>query len=370
MQAAVYRGKEDVRAETIPVPQIGRGELLVRVESCGVCGTDLKKIQYATVAPPRVFGHEIAGSIAQVGAGVRGWKIGDRVVVYHHVACLRCHHCRNDQFTECSQFKKTGVTAGFEPAGGGFAQFARVMPWIVKGGGVIKIPKGVTDDEACLHEPVNTVLRAVKKLALRRGDWVVVFGQGSIGLMFTQICRVYGARVIAADLMESRLAVAKRLGAAAGVNATAADFVEQVRAIIRNPKSAQAGTPAPPAEKGGADAAVVAVPSARAIEQAFKVTRGGAKILLFAHTRHNDPVTMDAGAICVDERHVLGSYSSSPHLLKETSRLIFQRRINVRALITHRLPIAEIDTAIRLASNPTEDPLKIIIKPNSDCVTQ
>jgi L-iditol 2-dehydrogenase len=347
MKAAVYRGKDDVRAETIPVPQISRGELLVRVESCGVCGTDLKKIQHATVAPPRVFGHEIAGVVAQVGAGARGWKIGDRVIVYHHVACRRCRHCRNDQFTECAQFQKTGATAGFEPAGGGFAQFIRVMPWIVRGGGVLKIPAGVSDDEACLHEPVNTVLRAVKKLALRRGDRVVVFGQGPIGLIFTQIGRLHGARVIAADLMDARLGVAKRLGASVALNASAEDFVKRVRSIA----------------DGGADAAVVAVPSARAIEQALEVTRGGAKILLFAHTCHNDPVTMDAGAICVDERHVMGSYSSSPHLLKETSRLIFQRRINVGALVTHRLSIGEIDTAIRLASNPAEDSLKIVVKP-------
>jgi L-iditol 2-dehydrogenase len=201
-------------------------------------------------------------------------------------------------------------------------------------------------------EPLNTVLRAVNKLELKRGQTVVVFGQGAIGLMFTQLCKQRGARVIGADLLEARLRAAKKFGASAAINAAAADFKQQVLALTNN---------------CGADAAVVAVPSARAIEAAISSTCAGGKVLLFAHTRRGDLVPMDAGAICVDERHVMGSYSSSPHLMKECARLIFQRRINIRDLVTHRFPIEEIDTAIRLASNPTENSLKIIITPQSQC---
>ena len=125
MQAAVYRGNRNVLVESIPVPEAGAGEILIRVESCGICHTDLKKIAYDLLAPPRVYGHETAGVVAAVGAGVTRFQPGDRVIVFHHIPCGECFYCQRKLYAQCAVYKKVGVTAGFEPAGGGFSQYVR-----------------------------------------------------------------------------------------------------------------------------------------------------------------------------------------------------------------------------------------------------
>src|SRR5476651_458538 len=168
MRAVVYRGVNDVRVETVPVPRIGANELLVKVAVCGVCPTDIKKIHYGTVPPPRIFGHETAGTIVRLGSGVSrlgfGLKSGDRVALHHHVPCLDCHFCRHRAFAQCAQYKRTGITAGFEPSGGGYAEYVRVMSFVLPG--VVKIPKRNTFIEGAMLEPVNTVLKAVNRLSL------------------------------------------------------------------------------------------------------------------------------------------------------------------------------------------------------------
>src|SRR5205814_6647480 len=190
MRAVVYRGADDLRVETLPVPPIGSEELLVKVAVCGVCPTDIKKIQYGTVPPPRIFGHETSGTIVRLGARVRGFKIGDRVALHHHVPCLRCHACVHRAFAQCAQYKQTGITAGFEPAGGGYAEYVRVMPFVLPG--VVRIPTRNSFLEGAMLEPVNTVLKATHRLALLRGDFVLVTGQGPIGLMFTRLLALRG----------------------------------------------------------------------------------------------------------------------------------------------------------------------------------
>src|SRR2546426_1854249 len=183
MLGAVYRGPNDVRLETVPVPRIGPNELLVKVAACGVCPTDIKKIHFGTVTPPRIFGHETSGTIIRLGTRVQKFRIGDRVALHHHVPCLNCHACRHRAFAQCFKYKRTGTTAGFEPAGGGFAEYVRVMPFVFPG--IVKIPARNTFAEGAMLEPVNTVLKAIKRLSLLPGDHVLVAGQGPIGLMFT-----------------------------------------------------------------------------------------------------------------------------------------------------------------------------------------
>src|SRR6266566_5782203 len=193
MQAVVYRGINDLRLETVPVPRVSPNELLVKVAACGVCPTDIKKIEYGTVLPPRIFGHETAGTIVRVGSAVHGWRTGDRVALHHHVPCLECHACRHHAFAQCAQYKRTGVTAGFEPAGGGYAEYVRVLPFVFPG--VVKIPARNTLLEGAMLEPVNTILKAIKRLGLLRADNVLVAGQGPIGLLFTRLLQLNGARV-------------------------------------------------------------------------------------------------------------------------------------------------------------------------------
>src|SRR5499427_8827689 len=211
MRAIVYRGANDLRLESVPVPRIRSGELLVKVAVCGVCPTDIKKIHYGTVPPPRIFGHETAGTIVAIGTGVNRFQSGEGVALHHHVPCLKCHACRHHAFAQCAQYKQTGITAGFEPAGGGYAEYVRVMRFVLPG--VVKIPKRNLFLEGAMLEPVNTVLKAVKRLAVLRGDVVLVAGQGPLGLMFTRLLALRGVQVVATDMIESRLRLAKEMGA-------------------------------------------------------------------------------------------------------------------------------------------------------------
>jgi len=356
MRAVVYRGARDLRVEKVPVPRIEEGEILVRVAACGVCPTDIKKIYHATVPPPRIFGHETAGVVARVGKGVQGLEEGDRVALHHHVPCLTCHACRHRAFAHCPQYLRTGITAGFEPAGGGYAEYVRVMPFCLPG--VVKIPARNSFLEGAMVEPVNTVLKGIRRLGLLRGDTVLVAGQGPIGLMFTRLLTLRGIRVIASDLQPGRLALARELGA-----------VDTVRIPPADPN----GLPSREAEAGlarvarehtegrGLDAVVVAVPVDSLVIGAPPLLRGGGRVLLFAHTRRGARAPIDLGGICVDEKDILGSYSSDFLLQAEAARVVFSRRLDMRRLITREFPLEETAAAVALAASPTPDSLKVVV---------
>jgi len=204
MRAAVYRGPDQMVVETVPVPVIGAGELLVQVSACGVCGTDLKKIHRGLQPPPRIYGHETVGRIAALGDGVSDWRLGQRVALYHHIPCGTCKLCRRGVPAQCPVYKRTGITAGFEPAGGGFAEYVRVMDWIVAGGGVVAVPDGVTDEVASFVEPTNTGLKAMARSGLAPGDSAVVIGAGPIGLLLLQLATAHGATVVVSDPLPGR----------------------------------------------------------------------------------------------------------------------------------------------------------------------
>ena len=406
MRAVVYRGVNDLRLETVPVPSIRPGELLVQVAVCGVCPTDIKKIQHGTVPPPRIFGHETAGTIVKIGSqkpeGRRlkshsalrtphsEFKVGDRVALHHHVPCGDCHFCRHGAFAECAAYKRTGITAGFEPAGGGYAEYVRVMPFVLPG--VVKIPARNSFAEGAMLEPVNTILKAVRRLNLLPGDSVLVAGQGPVGLMFTKILQLRGIRVLATDLLESRLKLARKFGA---------KWTLLAQPEVRSQKSEarhQTSDVRPPASDlrlpaSGLDSAVIAVPSDAAVMQALQLVRGGGQVLLFAHTKRaevgsqkseagsqrpevgnpssvlrppsSDLRPLDFASICVDEKDLIGSYSSDFTLQAEVARLVFSRRLDVRQLITHYFPLSETAKAIALASRPTPDSLKILVRPEA-----
>lgn len=344
MSAIVYRGANHLRLETLPVPKIGPGELLVKVAICGVCPTDIKKIHYGTVPPPRVFGHETSGTIVRVGRGVRGFKVGDRVALHHHVPCLKCHACKHRAFAQCPTYKRTGITAGFEPAGGGYAEYVRVMNFVLPG--VVKLPRRNTFAEGAMLEPVNTVLKAVRRLELLRGDTVLVAGQGPIGLMFTKLLKLEGARVIATDLLPKRLKLARQFGAAAAWEANDPKLSERIARFT---------------QKRGLDAVVVAVPSDAVVQQGLGWLRGAGKVMLFAHTKRGTLSQLDFSTVCVDEKDVIGSYSSDVTLQKEVARLVFSRRLDVRKLITHAFPLRQTADAVALAARPTAESLKVVV---------
>jgi L-iditol 2-dehydrogenase len=348
MLAAVYRGVNDVRIETVPVPQIGAGELLLRVHTCGVCGTDLKKIASGSHSAPRIFGHETSGVVAEVGAGVSQFEPGDRVVVFHHIPCRQCYYCRHKTFAQCPTYKKVGCTAGFEPSGGGFAEYVRVMDWIVDQG-TVKIPTGVSFEQACFVEPVNTCMKGIEALRLKPGEAVLTIGQGPIGIILSVLARKAGATVITSDLYPERLKIAKSLGFEHTISAGQHDVVSSVRERT---------------EGRGADAVVLAVGSNSLIRPAMDAARPGGRVLLFAQTQRGEAV-VDPAAICVDEKALVGSYSASVDLQDESVRFVMNREMDLERLISHRFPLQESAQALQLAAHPQPSSMKIVIQPGS-----
>lgn len=364
MRAVVYRGPNDLRLEGVPVPRIRSDELLVKVGVCGVCPTDIKKIKYGTVAPPRVFGHETAGTIVRAGARVVGFKTGERVALHHHVPCLACHACRHQAFAQCAQYKRTGITAGFEPAGGGYGEYVRVMSFVLPG--VVKIPARNSLVQGAMLEPVNTVLKAVKRLPLLPGDVVLVAGQGPIGLLFTRLLALRGMAVIATDLLSTRLRLAADFGAAQTYLSPPARDQASQPATSRQDQNGLANLVDRATRGRGLDAAVIAVPSAAVVHQAQALVRGGGPILLFSHTKRGEKAEIDLATICVDEKDLIGSYSADFTLQPEVARLIFNGKLDVSRLITHQFPLAQTAAAIDLAAHPTAESLKILINHSSE----
>jgi L-iditol 2-dehydrogenase len=347
MHAAVYRGSSVVDVEEIPTPAIGPGEILIRVEACGICHTDLKKIEHNLLAPPRVYGHETAGVIAAVGSGVTKFKPGDRVVAFHHIPCGKCFYCKRKIYAQCPTYKKVGITAGFEPAGGGFAQYVRVMDWIVESG-VERIPDNISFERATLVEPLNTCLKAVVQCDPQPGDLVVILGQGPIGLMFTMLVHRTGAKVVATDTIDSRLALSARCGADLALDPRTIDVPAEVKRLT---------------EGRGADLVIVAASVPGIVEQAIACSRPGARILLFAQTSATERIEAAGSDICVGERTLFGCYSASIDLQKESARLVFSGEIPVEELISHRLPLVKIRSGFELALHPGPKSLKIIVQP-------
>src|SRR5579864_5746647 len=348
MLAAVYRGVNDVRLETVPVPEIGPGEILVRVHTCGICGTDLKKIATGSHSAPRIFGHETSGTVAAVGAKVTRFVPGDRVMVFHHIPCGSCYYCRHKTFAQCETYKEVGCTAGFEPSGGGFAEYVRVLDWIVQHG-TVRIPDGVSFEQACFVEPVNTCMKGVVSLRLEPDESVLVIGQGPIGLILSVLAKRTGARVITSDLYSQRLTISESFGLGLTIDASRTDVNQRIRELT---------------DGRGADAVILAVGGNGLIRPAMDATRPGGRVLLFAQTVHGEAV-VDPASICVDEKTLLGSYSASVELQDESVRFVMGREMDLVRLISHRFPLTRALEALELAAHPQPDSMKIVIQPGS-----
>jgi L-iditol 2-dehydrogenase len=350
MRAAVYRGVNDVRVETIPVPEIGAGEVLVKIHTCGICGTDLKKIHTGSHDAPRIFGHEMSGTVAKVGAGVTGFSVGDRVMAYHHIPCGECYYCRKQTFAQCETYKKVGCTAGFAPSGGGFAEYIRVMDWIVRRG-LVKIPDDVPLEQAAFIEPVNTCYKAIQLLNLKPDETVLVIGQGSIGILLAALAQKTGVTVLTSDLYPERHAVAARFGLNHPLDAKS-DIVAATKAAT---------------EGRGADVALVAVGGDALIKLAMDAIRPGGRVMLFASTQHGE-APFDPAAVCMDEKTLMGSYSASVAIQDDVTQMVFEGYrdgFDLTQLISHRFSLEDAVAAIELASHPQPDSLKIVIQPRS-----
>ncbi len=344
MRAAVYRGSIRLELEDLPRPVPGPGEMVVRIDVCGVCGTDVKKIDKGLVPPPRVFGHEIAGVVAALGAGVAKFQEGDRVVVHHHIPCLRCFYCERKLYAQCAIYQENGTTAGFEAAGGGFAEYLKAAPRIVERG-TIPIPTRVKAEVACLVEPVNTCLKAIDQANVRAGETVLVVGQGPIGSILMQLAQIRGARVLASDLSLFRLDLARSLGAVV-FDAKEGDLGEWARS-----------------ETGGrgADVTLLAATGQGAFDEAVDGTRPGGRIVPFSATSRGEVYQVDLGLLAAAEKQIVGVYSASVDIQKEAADLVFTERVKLQPLLTNFFPLHRVNEAIDLFRRPAVTTLKIAI---------
>jgi len=345
MRAGVYRDKGVVRVEEVPVPEAGANEVLIKVAACGICGTDIKKIFQRYVEPPQIFGHELAGTVVAVGPGVTKFQPGDRVMSFHHIPCQQCFYCERRLFSQCKQYKTTGLTAGFAPNGGGFAEYVKAMPWVAERG-IIKLPDNVTFEEATFLEPINTILKAVQKARIVNGETVLVAGCGPIGLQLLMVTKLTGARIYTSDPMPERRAKSLTLGAIESFDPTNGKLVTEVKTRT---------------EGRGVDAVLVAVAHPAVVEESLAAARPGGRVLLFAA---NDPVTritFPASAVGIDEKEILGSYSAAVDIQQEAAALVLQKKLPVTEIVTHRFPLARIQEGLELAANPTSESLKVLI---------
>lgn len=340
MQVARYYGINDIRIEDIPVPEIGPGELLVRIKASGICGSDVMH-WYRAGRGPVVLGHEIAGEVVKAGEAVRSFKSGDRVAAAHHVPCNTCHYCLNGHHTVCETLRSTN----FFP--GGFSEYLRI-PEINVDRGVFRLPDEISYEEATFIEPLACVYRGQRIAGMRTGLSVMVIGSGISGLLHIQLAKALGASlVIASDISSYRLEAAKKLGADEAFNAK-----EDLSAIFRKINKGRA-----------ADIVILTAGSEKAIEQAFGSTDRGGTVLFFAPAQKGVTVPLPVNDLFWrNEITLTSSYAADYSEHVNAMELIRQKRVNVLDMITHRLPLSETGDGFKLVESAQES-LKVIIEP-------
>jgi L-iditol 2-dehydrogenase len=340
LKAAFIAGKGLVQLREVPTPKIGAGELLVRMRTCGICGTDLEKVHGEHITPP-VLGHEVAGEIEQVGTQVNGFSTGDRVAVHHHISCRHCFFCKNGFETLCEDYPKSNL----DPCG--FAESFRVPESLVRGGTVYRLPDSMTFEEGSQAEPIACCIRALNKLALKAGYITAIFGVGPVGLSHLQLLKLFGApKVFAIDVIRKRREYAVKLGADSAFDPTTDDVPKALAELTRG---------------FGVDLAIVATANPKALESAFATVRKGGTVLLFGAPTRGALLTMDMSRMFLREIRFQSSYSTSETEMRMALDLIETGGIKPSEIITHRLPLSNVIEALNMADRATES-IKVIVE--------
>jgi L-iditol 2-dehydrogenase len=340
MKAGIYYGKGDIRYEDVEIPVIKDGEILIKTEACGLCGTDIHKALDSTVKGPVVLGHEAVGRVVEKGKGVERFNIGDRIITAIHVPCFTCHYCNKGQYTLCAQFKNTNI----EP--GGFAEYIRIPEEHVKH--LVQIvPENISIEEATLAEPVACCIHGLKAADIKPGDSVMVMGAGQIGSIHGQLAKLKGAdKVIITDISEFKLRKAKELGVDFTVNVLKENLSERIEEITGG---------------NGVDIAIIAAGNSSLLSEAVRLLRRGGKIIVFSPFDKDNMVKIDAGRFFRDEISIIGTYSVTPYDFPEAMDIIEKGKINIKSMITHTFPLEKLKEAVELAADPEKESLKIII---------
>ncbi|HAJ05839.1 MAG TPA: alcohol dehydrogenase [Chloroflexi bacterium] len=342
MRVAMYYSNKDVRIESMPIPKLSEGELLVRVHSSGICGSDLME-WYRVNKAPCVLGHEVAGEVFEVGQGVTGFDIGDKVVFTHHVPCNNCRYCMRDNHTLCDTLHATS----FDP--GGFAEYIRLPRINVDKGGVIKMPEGLDFDVATFAEPLGCVLRGLGRINILPGDSVLVLGSGMAGLLNIKVAIALGAgRVVATDIHDLRIEAAKDSGASSVFNGLQPELTDILLA--------DNGTKF--------DHVIVCAAGETVFRQAMSVVEKGGSILLYAFSAPAAKFQFSLNEFFSQGISIFTTYGASPIDLLQAIELLHYGRVRVSDLITHKLELDQTSLGFQLAADGSES-LKVIIRPNN-----
>ena len=340
MRVAVYYNNKDVRIEERSIPEINDDEILVKVIASGICGTDVLG-WYRIKKAPIILGHEISGIIVEAGKNVKNFKVNDRVMVSHHVPCMRCHYCLNNHHTACETLHKTN----FDP--GGFSEYIRI-PKINVEFGTFKLHENISFDEGTFVEPLGTVIRAQRLANLRENQTLLVIGSGISGLMHINLAKSKKVkRIVAVDINEYRLDAAKKLGADVSISANN-DVISKLKNLNENRL---------------ADLVIVCTGALSAAKQALNSVDKGGTILFFAVPKPDEKLEIPINDFWRSEIKVMTSYGAAPNDLKESIDVIKNRKINLNDMITHRLKFDEIQRGFNLVAEAKES-LKVIVEPN------
>lgn len=340
MKAAVAYGGERILIQEFPQPTPGEDEIVVRVRACGLCGSDLAKMFQQSLPTPTVLGHEIAGEVFRVGDGVAQFRVGDRVVVAHHVPCFGCHYCRHANYSMCRRFKASSLHPG------GFAEEVLVPAEHVRFT-TLRLPERVSFEQGSFTEPLACCLRSLRRWNLQPGDVVLLVGLGAMGLLMGQLVRTYHGTVLGTDLEEARLDLATQVGAhavcLAGDPGRLTKLIEEVT------------------EGRGCDVVVLTAGDGATLQEAVRWVRDGGTITLFGTLSPPMPAFLDPNMLYYREITLQGSYSPSPVELVHALQLIESHAVKVDLLITHRIPLQDLSRAVDLAR--TRRAVKAIINP-------
>ncbi len=340
MKAAYVSGPADVQIKNIDRPQIGKGEILVTMKACGVCGSDLEKVYGKYSQPSMKLGHEPSGIVSAVNEGVTEFKKGDRVFTHHHVPCYSCHFCLHGNETMCQKYSETNLS----PCG--LAEEFIVPEWNVSHGGVIKLPDHVSFEEASMIEPLACCIRAWNKIKFKKGDSIAILGAGPTGLMHLMLSKIYGIQdIFCFDINDFRLSFTKKFGITDAIRSDDPSAYQKILSKTQN---------------RGVDIVMLATGSLNAIEQAVDFVRKGGTIMLFGVPTRNSEMSLDMSKIYSKEIIIATSYAAAENDTNEAFTLIEQGIVDVKKLITHKFDLVDSAKALDYA-HQGKDSMKIII---------
>jgi len=340
MLACFLDAPKKVRVKDVPIPNLTPGDILVRMEASGICGTDLEKIE-GQLGPGGILGHEVSGTIERVAKDVTRYKPGDRVVAHHHVPCYQCVDCSRGDFTLCTEFKETNI----DPCG--FAEYFRVPQYNVARGAVIPLPPELSFEEGAMIEPTACCIRAVRRAHVQEADNVLVVGLGPTGLTQIQLLRhATTGKIIGSDIIDARLKLGEKLGADETINALTEDVPAHVRKVTGE----------------GIDLAIVSTGNEKALNQAFSSVRKGGRILLFGAPSREASYQLNVSDLFTRQITLLSSYSCVEAEMEEAIRLVSKKELDLKSLISNRFKLRDSEKAMEFAKT-SKTAIKTIIVP-------